>query len=49
MDADELIENINTMLVSIDQCLSVNDVNGAIKKTHECMLKINGYKESHHV
>lgn len=41
----EMLDEINDMLIEIDECFSINDINTAIKKTNACMLLIKGYKE----
>ncbi len=45
MDCEDLIGSLQETLISLDESLAANDVNSAIRKTHECMVKIKTYKD----
>jgi len=45
INAESLLDELLESLILIDENLAANDVNSALKKTHECMAKIKSHKE----
>lgn len=45
VEAGEMLDTLNDILLLIDESLSANDTNKATTKTHEGLSKIKLYKE----
>ena len=45
MDVNSLLDSLLETLTGIDESLIANDLNTALRKTHECMVNIKKWKE----